>query len=117
LKYITPLVLSSSYWYITFSSIWSSPRGIYWWKLLVVEAMLVIGFLPKWLALSKGTSWSGTVVGRSLAPGSIIYFLFWGAGRFSFESPLLGVRGCVWGFIGVFDGLISSPLEIGRTFW
>ena len=29
LKYITPLVLSSSYWYITFSSIWSRPRGIY----------------------------------------------------------------------------------------
>jgi hypothetical protein len=29
LKYITPLVLSSSYWYTTFSSIWSRPRGIY----------------------------------------------------------------------------------------
>ena len=47
LKYMTPLVLSSSYWYIMFSSIWSRPSGAYWWKLFVVEPMLVIGFLPR----------------------------------------------------------------------
>ena len=29
LKYMTPLVLSSSYWYMTFSSILSRPRGTY----------------------------------------------------------------------------------------
>lgn len=29
LKYMTPLVLSSSYWYMTFSSIFSRPRGTY----------------------------------------------------------------------------------------